>query len=136
MFALAAQQPQVRKEREAREASAQRTGKLRAKEQRCRDARSEQLKKAFLMMEANARGHQLNGFMERLEQRAGSLQPRFDKRAKVWISVIREDLAGRSPANEILRESLTSLLGRLCRRHGGRAIVSSLNPAAICLHSA
>lgn len=107
MFALAAQQPQLRKERDAREANAQRAAELRAQEQRRRDARAEQLKKAFLMMEADARVHQLKGFLERLEQRAGSLPPPLDMRANVWVSVVREELAGRNPAEEILHESLT-----------------------------
>jgi len=106
-FQLVSLQPQLKKDREAREASARRAEDLRAHEARRSEARAEQLKQAFQMMEADARVHQLKTFLERLEQDAADLQPPFDERAKVWVAVVREELAARNPVDEILRRCLT-----------------------------
>lgn len=106
-FQLASLQPQLRQERQDRESSAQRASELRAQEQRCCDARAEQLKQAFLMMEADARVRQLKTFLDQLEQASADLLPPFDERAKVWVSVVRAELAARSPSDEILHRCLS-----------------------------
>lgn len=107
MFQLVALQPQLQKDREAREANARREAEARALEQRRRESRAEQLKKAFQLMEVDARVHQLNEFLAHLEQEACDLQPPFDERVKVWVGVVRAELSARSPADELLRECLS-----------------------------
>jgi hypothetical protein len=106
-FHLAAVQPQYRKEREEREAKARRDEELRLQERHWREARAEQLKQAFLMMEADARVRQLKEFLERTEQGVSVFRPPFDERMKVWIGVVREELEARNPANEIIHKCLT-----------------------------
>lgn len=106
-FQLASLQPQLRKEREVRTANAQRAEELRAREQRHRAARAEQLKQAFLMMEADARVRELKAFLDRLEQSVADLQPPLNERAMVWVEVVRRELETRDPADEILRGCLS-----------------------------
>jgi hypothetical protein len=106
-FQSALLQPQLRRERQDREASAQRASKLRAQKQwRC-DARAEQLKQTFLMMEANARVRQLKALLDQVEQASADLLPPFDKRTKVWVIVVRAEPAARSPSDEILHSCLS-----------------------------
>ncbi|MDP9975262.1 hypothetical protein J2W39_006551 [Variovorax paradoxus] len=106
-FKLMSLQPQLRREREERAATARRAEELRAQEERHRAARAEQLKQAFLMMEADACVRHLKAFLDRLEQNAAGLQPPLDERAKVWVEVVRRELEARNPADEILRECLS-----------------------------
>ena len=99
---LPALQTQLRKERKANEADQQRAAEARAREQRRSEAQAEQLKQAFLMMEEDARVQQLKNFLDRLEQRADDFQPPYDDRVKIWLKVVRNELAARNPADEIL----------------------------------
>jgi hypothetical protein len=99
---LPALQTRLREERKASEADQQRTAEARARDQRRNEARAEQLKQAFLMMEADARVQQLRSFLDRLDQRVDDFQPPYDDRVKVWLKVVRNELAARSPADEIL----------------------------------
>ncbi|WP_144160667.1 hypothetical protein [Paraburkholderia sp. BCC1885] len=99
---LPALQMRLRKERKASEADQQRAAEARAREQRRSEAHAEQLKQAFLMMEADARVQQLKSFLDRLEQRADDLQPPYDDRLKIWLKVVRNELAARNPVDEIL----------------------------------
>lgn len=59
------------------------------------------------MMEADARVRQLKTFLDQLEQASADLLPPFDERAKVWVSVVRAELAARSPSDEILHRCLS-----------------------------
>jgi len=99
---LPALQMRLRKERKATEADQQRAAEARAREQRRSEAQAEQLKQAFLMMEADARVQQLKSFLDRLEQRADDFQSPYDDRVKIWLKVVRNELAARNPADEIL----------------------------------
>jgi hypothetical protein len=99
---LPAVQTQLRKERKTREAEQQRAEEVRAREQRRSEAKAEQLKQAFLMMEADARVEQLKSFLDRLEQGTDNYQAPYDERLKVWLKVVRNELAARNPADEIL----------------------------------
>jgi hypothetical protein len=103
---LPAVQTQLRKERKTREAEQQRAEEVRAREQRRSEAKAEQLKQAFLMMEADARVQQLKSFLDRLEQGADNYQAPYDERLKVWLKVVRNELAARNPADEILSQCI------------------------------
>lgn len=106
-FQLTFLQPQLKREREAREASARRAEEQQAQERRTREARAEQVKQAFLMMEADARVRQLEHFLDRLEQTATELVAPYDERLRVWIGVVKNELAVRSPVDEVLHKCLT-----------------------------
>jgi len=106
-FQLASLQPQFRKEREVREANARRTEEQRAQEQRRREAKAEQLKQAFVMMDADARVRQLKEFLERLERTATTFRSPYDERARVWIRVVRDELDTRNPVDEALYNCLS-----------------------------
>lgn len=106
-FHLALSQPQLRSEREAREANSRREEEIRAQQRRRREARAEQLKQAFLMMEADARVRQLELFLDRLSQTCSELSPPYDQRARVWVDVVRGELSVSNPVDEILRKCLT-----------------------------
>jgi hypothetical protein len=99
---LPSAQTQLKNERKASEAEHQRAADVRAREQRRSEAKAEQLKQAFLMMEADARVQQLKSFLDRLEQRADDFQSPYDERLRIWLKVVRNELAARNPADEIL----------------------------------
>lgn len=107
MFELAAQQPQVRQEREVKEAAARHAEALRIEAQRRQDARAHQLEKAFAVMEVSTRVQKLQAFLVGLEQQAEELAPPFDERLKVWIAVVQEELVMRGPVQAMLMECLT-----------------------------
>lgn len=106
-FQLAVLQPQYRREKEEREASNRRAEQLRAQEQHRREAKAEQLKQAFAMMEADTQVRQLKEFLERMERGISAFQPPFDERVKVWIDVVRQELADRNPVDEIIDKCLS-----------------------------
>jgi len=106
-FQLACLQPQLRAERETREAEARRVEQMDARGRQRRNARAEQLKQAFLMMDADTRVNQLRAFLDRLEERASSLREPFDERLAVWVKVVRKELSQRNPADDILESSLS-----------------------------
>lgn len=107
VFHLAASLPQLRAERKAREADARREEELRALQRRRREARDEQLKQAFAMMEMDNRVQQLHAFLDRLEKIYPEFSSPYDQRAKVWITVVRSELSARNPVDEMLQKSLT-----------------------------
>ena len=86
-FQLVPMQVELRQQREAAALVAQREAEVRAAEQRRVAARAEQLKQAFLMVEADARVRQLQEFLARLDQSMGGLAPPYGERSKVWIDV-------------------------------------------------
>lgn len=106
-FQLVPLQVELRKEREAAAAVAKREEEVRASERRRKEARAEQLKQVFLMMEADERVRRLKDFLAQLEQMADRLRPPYDERAKVWVRVVTEELAARNPMEEILQSCLS-----------------------------
>lgn len=106
-FHLVGLLPQLRSERQVREANARREEELRAQERRRREARDDQLKQAFAMMEADGRVQQLYAFLDGLEKCCADFSPPYDERARVWIGVIRNELSGRSPVDEMLQKCLS-----------------------------
>ncbi|RQS64276.1 hypothetical protein DID96_28535 [Burkholderia sp. Bp8963] len=109
-FKLACLQPELRKEREAKEKTARRDAELQRQEQQRRTARAEQVKQAFLMMEADARVRQLKEFLDRLEKSIPDFVPPFDERLKVWLDVVRGELAANNPVDAIMRRCLSAPL--------------------------
>lgn len=107
-FQLVPMQAEMRKEREAAVVIAKRQADASALEQRRREARSEQLKQAFLMAEADERVRQLTDFLARLELTIDGLRPPDDERAKVWIEVVRTELAAKNPMQEIFQRCLSA----------------------------
>ncbi len=106
-FQLACLQPQLRREWKAREMERQEAAALEARKQEQREARAEQLKQAFLVMDADARVSQLQAFLDRMEERASGLREPLNERAVVWVRVVREELSRRNPADELLERCLT-----------------------------
>lgn len=107
-FALVPQQIEIRKEREANEALAKQREATRALERRRRDARSEQVKQAFLMMEADERVQRLKEFLVQLEQRAPEFDSPYDSRVKVWIEVVTRELTANDPVHAILQRCIST----------------------------
>lgn len=106
-FHLVGSLPQLRSERKDREANARREEELRAQERRRREARDDQLKQAFAIMEMDARVQHLHAFLDRLEKSCRDFSPPYDERAKVWIDVIKSELSVRNPVDEMLQKSLS-----------------------------
>lgn len=106
-FQLACRQPQLRAEREAREAEARRVEELEARRERRRNARVEQVKQAYLMMDADMRINQLRVFLDRLEERASTLREPLNGRLAVWVQVVRKELSLPNPTDEILERCLS-----------------------------
>lgn len=106
-FQLVPMQVELRKQREAAAIVSQRAEEVRALAQRRATAKAEQLKQAFLMAEADARVRQLHEFLAQLEQSSDELVPPYGARAKVWIDVVRQELAAKNPAEEMLRRCLS-----------------------------
>lgn len=73
-----------------------------ALERRWKEARAEQLKQAFLMMEAEECVRRLKDLLAQLEQMADGLRPPYAERAKAWVQVVTTELAARNPMEEIL----------------------------------
>lgn len=106
-FQLVPMQAELRKQREAATVVAQRAAEVSALAQRRATAKAEQLKQAFLMAEADVRVRRLEEFLTRLEQSTGELVPPYGDRAKVWINVVRKELATKNPVKEMLQRSLS-----------------------------
>ena len=107
VFQLVPLQVELRNEREAAAAVAKREEEVRALARRKNEARAEQLKQAFLMMEADERVRRLKDFLAQLEQTADGLRSPYDERAKVWVQVVRKELVAKNPMEEILLRSLS-----------------------------
>ena len=106
-FQLVPMQTELRKQREAATLVAQRAAEVRAAEQRRVAAKAEQLKQAFLMAEMDARVRQLEEFLARLDRSAGELASPYGERARVWIDVVRKELAAKNPVEDMLLRSLS-----------------------------
>ena len=106
-FQLVPMQTELRKQREAAALVAQRAAEVRAAELRRVAAKAEQLKQAFLMAEMDARVRQLEEFLARLDRSAGELASPYGERARVWIDVVRKELAAKNPVEDMLLRSLS-----------------------------
>jgi hypothetical protein len=98
---------ELRREREAAAEVARREQEIRALERRRNEARAEQLKQAFLMMETDERVRRLKDFLSQIEQMADGRRPPYNERAKVWAQVVAKELADRNPMEEILQRCLS-----------------------------
>jgi hypothetical protein len=107
IFELVPIQAELRLQREAAAVVAQRQAEKSALERRRLTASAEQLKQAFLMFEADERARQLRGFLSRLELSVGDLESPNNERAKVWIDVVRQELAKTHTAHAMLRNCLS-----------------------------
>lgn len=101
-------QVELRAEREAAAVIAQRDAEARERERRRAHARAEQLEQAFLMVEADEKVRRLEAFLTYLEQDRLTFQSPYDERAKVWIEVVRKELAARNPMLGLLQECLAT----------------------------
>lgn len=105
-FELVPLQVELRKQREIAAERARLDAEVRAKAERRASAKTEQLKQAFLMAEADARVRQLEEFLARLEAGVGGMAAPYADRAGVWIQVVREQLAAKHPVDEMLTRCL------------------------------
>lgn len=106
-FELVPLQVELRKQRDAAAERAQQAAEVRAKAERRASAKTEQLKQAFLLAEADARVRQLEEFLARLEAGVDGMAAPYADRAGVWIQVIREQLAAKHPVDEMLTRCLS-----------------------------
>lgn len=104
---LAALQPLFRTEREQAAAAAQREAERREAERRITEARAEQVKRAFAMAEEHERVVRLEDFLRFLDTHSAELQEPYAERLKVWLTVVREELAKKPPLDRLLLEVLT-----------------------------
>lgn len=107
-FELVPLQVELRKQRDAAAERAQQAAEVRAKAERRASAKTEQLKQAFLMAEADARVRQLEEFLARLEAGVEGMADPYADRASVWIQVVREQLAAKHPVDEVLTRCLST----------------------------
>lgn len=104
---LVPMQTELREQREAAALVAQCAAEARAAQQRRAAAKAEQLNQAFLMAAMDARVRQLEEFLARLDRSIGNLAPPFGERAKVWIDVVRQELAAKHPVDDMLMHCLS-----------------------------
>lgn len=107
-FELVPLQMELRKQRDAATERAQEAAEARAKQQRRLSAKTEQLKQAFLMAEADVRVQQLEALLLRLEGCAEGMAAPYSARIDVWIQVVREELADKHPVDEMLTKCLSA----------------------------
>jgi hypothetical protein len=106
-FQLVPLQVEMRKQREAAAVIAEKAAEVRALRERRARARAEQLKQAFQMAEVEVRVRQLTEFLKRLEQTADVRPAPSGERVRVWIEVVREELAARNQVESMLQECLS-----------------------------
>jgi hypothetical protein len=91
------------REEEVRRAAAQKADAVR----QVNEAKAEQLKRAFSIAMEHDRVTQLNKFLDTLETELSSFMEPYQERARVWIAVVREELARRDPYLVALQSSLS-----------------------------
>jgi len=107
ILALLRSQPTVREDR-IREEDIRRTAAKRAEEVRqIKQAKAEQLKKAFGIAVEYDRVTQLNRFLETLETELSRFEEPYQERARVWVSVVRRELAESNPYLDALGSCLS-----------------------------
>ena len=107
ILALLRSQPTVRDNR-IREEEIRRAASERAEEARqIKQAKAEQLKKAFGIAMEHDRVAQLKKFLETLETELSSFNEPYQERAKVWVSVVRKELAEHNPYLDALISCLS-----------------------------
>lgn len=107
MVELASLQPFFRQEREAAAARAQQEAERREAARRVTEARSDQLQRAFAMAEVHQRVEGLERFLRHLDKYASDLNEPFGERLKVWLEVVRRELAEHPPLDQHLHTALT-----------------------------
>lgn len=106
-FQLVPLQVEMRKHREAAAVVAQKAAEVRALQERRASARAEQLKQAFQMAEMEVRVRQLTEFLERLEQTVDERPAPCGERVRVWIDVVRKQLAAKNQVESMLQQCLS-----------------------------
>lgn len=107
ILTLLRSQPTVRDDR-LREEEIRRAASKRAEEVRqIKQAKAEQLKKAFgVAMEYDRVAH-LKKFLETLETELSGFNEHYQERAKIWVSVVRKELAEHNPYLDALSSCLS-----------------------------
>ena len=104
---LMAQQPARRQERQGEEKRQEREAERHYKLRRQREAREEQLKKAFEASQQYANERRLRRFLAMVEREADRFQEPYPERAKVWLQVVRAQLETACPWRLTLGDCLT-----------------------------
>jgi hypothetical protein len=102
---LATLQPMFRKEREDAAARAQLAAERREQVRRIAESRSDQVKRAFAMAEAQEKADRLRLFLDSLEARG--VEYRDPYRERVWLRVVREEVQKSDRVEAMLLESLS-----------------------------
>jgi len=125
MIELGSLQPLFRREREAAEERARREAERRETARRVAASRAEQLKRAFSMVEIHERIQRLEIFLRYLAEHASDLKEPYADRLKVWLSVVREELAERALHwTSSSRRCSPCPAGEPGHRHGGQSRTS------------
>lgn len=107
MLTLLRGQPKVREERlqaeEIRRAEAARAEEVR----QIKLSKAEQLKKAFALANVHVQVTQLKAFLDTLEAELSTFDDPYQDRARVWISVVRKELAEHNPYLDELKSCLS-----------------------------
>ncbi len=97
VLTLLRSQPTVRESRIQAEAVRRAEAEKAEEVRQIRQAKAEQLKKAFGMALEYDRVAQLKKFLDTLETELSNFEEPYQERAKVWLSVVREELATHNP---------------------------------------
>jgi hypothetical protein len=101
------QMPVMRDERKKLEETQRLEREREFHEREVRDARAKQLEKAFALVDENKRVEALRVFLDRLEADAANFMEPYAERARVWIEVVRAELARADPYEKLLVECLS-----------------------------
>ncbi len=103
---LVPRQKQVRLERAERDREARDREIARALQQRRGEARAEQLKRAFEMAATCERVAAVDRFLDGLGDRANDMNERREKQVRLWVKVVREELADVGSVEKFLEKIL------------------------------
>ena len=111
ILALVPGQAALRAQRQATEQEARQRAQELERQRRRAQARAEQLERAFKVVEADRRTHELLAYLDRLEDQCKDFLDPYPARAKIWIEVVRRELEEHSPALTILGQCLSGRYG-------------------------
>jgi hypothetical protein len=100
-------QPKLRDERLAEERRRRAEAERADRQRRIAQARREQLERAFKAAEAYEKVERLQRFLGQVESEMGRYNAPFDERARIWLTVVRDELGRSNPYLEILGGSLS-----------------------------
>lgn len=100
-------QPKLRDDRLEEERRRRAEAERADRQRRIAQARREQLERAFKAAEAYEKVERLQRFLGQVESEMGRYNPPFDERARIWLTVVRDELARSNPHLEILTGSLS-----------------------------